>query len=222
MLSPLSLSSDLSSCTRCAGVRSVSLRDFRDAMSGRQYRDLLRFHVRSHGEAELEAALTEVFGALPPGGRGAARELAERWDERMRETDLWEEQGDAAVDRICGEAADLLRERGQQPADDRLFDLFEVVTLRFALGALRSPEIRRVMGVRSQGFVARHRWWLLAAAVFLVAATLVSDPTVGLLLWGGVAGALLPPAARLASRASGARPSAGPSPDRRRRPGPLR
>ena len=40
MLSPLSLSSDLSSCTRCAGVRSVSLRDFRDAMADREYRDL--------------------------------------------------------------------------------------------------------------------------------------------------------------------------------------
>lgn len=204
MLSPLSLSSDLSSCTRCSGVRSVSLRDFRDAMSGREYRDLLQFHVRSHGDEELEAALTEVFGALPPEARGAARELADRWDARVEETDLWDEEGDAAVDRICEEAADLLREREQQPADDLLFDLFEVITLRFALGARRSPEIRRVMGVRSQGFVARHRWWLLAAAVLVVAATLVSDPTAGLLLWGGVAGALLPPAARLASRAPGA------------------
>lgn len=202
MLSPLSLSSELSSCTRCAGVRSVSLRDFRGAMAGRQYRDLLRFHVRSHGAGQIEAALAEVLGGLPPEAGHAARQLADRWDERMEDTDLWDEDGDAAVDRICGEAADLLREEGQDPADDLLFDLFEVVTLRFALGAVRSAAIRRVMGIRKQGFLARHRWWLLAAAVLTVAATLVSAPTARLLLWGGVAGSLLPPAARAAARTS--------------------
>ena len=203
MLSPLSLSSDLSACTRCAGVRSVSLRDFREAMADRQYRDLLEFHVRSHGERQLEAALTELLGSLPAEGRDAAGRLADRWDRRMETTELWGEDGDAAVDRICGEAADLLRERDAEPADDLLFDLFEVVTLRFALGAARSGEIRRVMGIRRRGFLVRHRWWLLSAALLTVAASLVTDPTVRLLLWGGVAASLLPPAARLVSGSDG-------------------
>lgn len=199
MLSPLSLSSDLSSCTRCAGVRSVSLRDFRDAMADRQYRDLLEFHVRSHGERQLEAALAELLGSLPADARDAAERLADRWDRRMESTELWVEDGDAAVDRICGEAADLLRERDTDPADDLLFDLFEVVTLRFALGAARSGDIRRVMGIRRRGFLLRNGWWLLSAAILTVAASLVADPTVRLLLWGGVAASLLPPAARLVS-----------------------
>lgn len=199
MLSPLSLSSDLSSCTRCAGVRSVSLRDFRDAMADRQYRDLLEFHLRSHGERQLEAALAELLGSLPSEARDAAEELADRWDRRMEATELWGEEGDAAVDRICGEAAELLRERDADPADDLLFDLFEVVTLRFALGATRSGDIRRVMGIRRRGFLLRNGWWLLSAAVLTVAASLISSPTVELLLWGGVAASLLPPAARLVS-----------------------
>lgn len=197
MLSPLSLSSDLSSCTRCAGVRSVSLRDFRDAMDDRQYRDLLEFHVRSHDERQLEAALAELLGSLPVEARDAAEHLADRWDRRMETTDLWSLGGDAAVDRICGEAADLLRERETEPADDLLFDLFEVVTLRFALGAARSGEIRRIVGIRRRGFLLRHVWWLLSAAILVVAASLVADPTLRLLLWGGVAASLLPPAARL-------------------------
>jgi len=203
MLSPLSLSSDLSACTRCAGVRSVSLRDFREAMAGRQYRDLLQFHVRSHGERQVEAALAELLGSLPAEARDVAERLADRWDRRMETTELWSEAGDAAVDRICSEAAELLRERETEPADDLLFDLFEVITLRFALGASRSADIRRLMGIRRQGFLARHRWWLLAAAVLTVIASLVSHPTARLLLWGGVAAALLPPAARLVAGAGG-------------------
>lgn len=199
MLSPLSMSSDLSACTRCAGVRSVSLRDFREAMADRQYRDLLEFHVRSHGEPQLEAALAELVGSFPAGARDAAERLADRWDGRMETTELWTDAGDAAVDRICGEAADLLRERDTEPADDLLFDLFEVITLRFALGAARSGDVRRLMGIRRRGFVVRHGWWLLAAAVLAVAATLVTGPTLRLLLWGGVAASLLPPAARLVS-----------------------
>jgi len=155
MLSPLSLSSDLSACTRCAGVRSVSLRDFRDAMAERQYRDLLEFHVRSHGERQLEAALAELLGSLPAAARDVAERLADRWDGRMETTEIWAEAGDAAVDHICGEAAELLRERETEPADDLLFDLFEVV----------------------------------------------SHPTARLVLWGGVAASLLPPAARLVSGA---------------------
>lgn len=203
MLSPLSLSSDLSACTRCAGVRSVSLRDFRDAMADREYRDLLEFHVRSHGERQLEAALAELLGSLPADARDVAERLADRWDRRMETTQLWAEDGDAAVDRICGEAADLLRERETEPADDLLFDLFEVITLRFALGAARSGEVRRVMDIRRQGFLIRHRWWLLSAVILTVAATLVTRPTVRLLLWGGVVAALMPPAARLVAGADG-------------------
>lgn len=203
MLSPLSLSSDLSSCTRCAGVRSVSLGDFREAMADRRYRDLLEFHVRSHGEGQLEQALAEVLAGLPGEARAAAERLAERWDGRMRETSLWEETGDRAVDRICSEAADLLREAGAEPADDLLFDLFEVVTLRFALGAARSREIRQLMGIRREGFVGRNKWWLLGAACLTVAASLVTDGTWSLLLWAGAAGSLLPPAARIASTAGG-------------------
>lgn len=201
MLSPLSLSSDLSACTRCAGVRSVSLRDFRDAMTDRRYRDLLEFHVRSHGERQLEAALGELLRSLPPEARDAAERLADRWDRRMETTEVWGETGDVAVDRICDEAAELLREREADPADDLLFDLFEIVTLRFALGATRSSDLRRVMGIRRRGFLLRHRWWLLSAAVLGVSATLVTDATVRLLLWAGVAAALLPPAARLVSSA---------------------
>ncbi len=203
MLSPLSMSSDLSACTRCAGVRSVSLRDFREAMADRQYRDLLEFHVRSHGERQLEAALAELVGSLPAEARNTAEHLADRWDQRMETTELWAEAGDAAVDRICGEAANLLRERDAEPADDLLFDLFEVVTLRFALGAARSGDLRRVMGIRRRGFLLRHRWWFLSAAVLTVAATLVDDPTVRLLLWGGLAASLLPPAGRLVSGSGG-------------------
>lgn len=203
MLSPLSLSSDLSACTRCSGVRSVSLRDFRDAMADRRYRDLLEFHVRSHGEDQLEQALADVLAGLPGEAREAAGRLAERWDGRMRETSLWEETGDTAVDRICSEAAELLRDRGTEPADDLLFDLFEVVTLRFALGAVRNREIRQLMGVRREGFVGRNKWWLLSAACLTVAASLVTDATWSLLLWAGAAGSLLPPAARVASRAGG-------------------
>lgn len=202
MLSPLSLSSDLSACTRCSGVRSVSLDDFRAAMADRAYRDLLEFHLRSHGEEQLEAALAELLGTLPAGARAAAGELASRWDRRMEDTELWGENGDTAVDRICGEAADLLRREGTEPADDVLFDLFEVVTLRFAIGASRSDEIRRVMGIRRRGFFGRHRWWLAAAAALTVAASLVAHPTARLLLWGGVAGTLLPPAARIVSGAA--------------------
>lgn len=204
MLSPLSLSSDLSACTRCSGVRSVSLDAFRSAMRGREYRDLVEFHVRTHGEDRIEAALAELMGSLPDEGREAAHDLARRWDDRLAETELWGEAGDAAVDRICGEAADLLRRRGTEPSEDVLFDLFEVVTLRFALGASRSGEICDLMGVRRRGFLARHKWWLLAAAALGVAASLVPHSTARLLLWGGAAGALLPPAARAVSGAGDA------------------
>jgi hypothetical protein len=184
-------------------VRSVSLGDFREAMADRRYRDLLEFHVRSHGEGQLEQALAEVLAGLPGEAREAAERLSGRWDERMGETSLWEESGDRAVDRICTEAADLLREAGAEPADDLLFDLFEVVTLRFALGAARSGEIRRLMGIRREGVLGRNKWWLLAAACLTVAASLVSDGTWNLLLWAGAAGSLLPPAARVASSAGG-------------------
>lgn len=202
MLSALSVGTDLRGCSRCSGVRSVSLGEFRERVRGRAYRELLGFHLRTHAPPELEAGRDAALALLPERARRAALELADeflrrgRGDGRGRDREVWGADCADVLDRVVERTGPLLREGRGRPRADRLFDTFEVVTLSLALAATEEPELRERMGIESGGFL--RRWWPVVAAGSLAATSLlVGDGPLGeALLWtaGGIL--LLPPVAR--------------------------
>lgn len=197
MLSALSVGSDLRGCSRCSGVRSVSLGEFRERVGGRPYRELLGFHVRTHSPRELEAGRNASLALLPGGARRAALGMAEELlqgdgpDGGLRDADCVE-----VLDRVAERTGPHLGERGRGPRDDRLFDSFEVVTLSLALAAAEEPEVRERLGIPSGGFL--RRWWPVAAAAALAAASLVAadGALAEALLWAAAGILVLPPLAR--------------------------
>lgn len=195
MLSAFAATSDLASCTRCSGVRSVDFRSFRARVADRSYLDVLRFHLRRHDREHLERGLQGSLTVLPPELRRLGRDLSDRWAEQLRAGELEEVDCGAVIERLEDEAARRLD--GGRPADDQLFDLFEVATLGLALAALEDPDLRRSVGRRPEGPVYRHRWNLGAAFLLGWGLTMTGDPLWEALLWVGLGLALLPPAARL-------------------------
>lgn len=195
MLSAFAATSDLASCTRCSGVRSVDFRSFRARVADRPYRDVLRFHLRRHDREHLTRGLQGSLAVLPPELRRLGRELSNRWAEDLRAGEL------EGVD--CGEMIGRLEAAARGgggeggPADDQLFDLFEVATLGLAIEALDDPALRSSVGRQPEGPIYRHRWNLAAAAVLGWGVTVVRHPVWEAVLWVGLGLALLPPVARL-------------------------
>lgn len=200
MLSAFSVTADLSTCTRCGGMRSVRLEEFRRRVRGRPYRFLLRYHLRHHDRERVRVARDGSLAVLPPDARRRALDTAEAWRRQLA--------GGGLAEADC---ADLVRrvqdaeDAGRTPAgasggDEQAFDVFEVVTLSLALDLRDDPELRDAVGGLGPGFLARHGWNLAAAAVLATAATVVDGTLWGTALWAGVGGAVLPPVARLVRR----------------------
>ena len=194
MLSAFAATDDLASCTRCSGTRSVDFRGFRARVSGRPYREILRFHLRRHDRERLQRGREGSMAVLPPELRRLGTDLSERWADDLRAGGLEETDCDEIIGRL--EEAARTASDGD-PGDDRLFDLFEVATLGVALEALDDPDLRAAVGPAHEGLLWRHRWNLAAAAVLTWGITVVRDPVWEALLWAGLGLALLPPTARL-------------------------
>ena len=195
MLSAFAATSDLASCTRCSGVRSVDFRSFRARVADRPYRDVLRFHLRRHDRDHLSRGLQGSLSVLPPEMRRLGGELSDRWAGELRAGELEGVDCGEMIGRL--EAAARERADGERPGDDQLFDLFEVATLGLALEALDDPDLRSSVGRGPEGPVYRYRRNLAAAALLGWGLTATAHPLLQALLWAGLGLALLPPVARL-------------------------
>lgn len=193
MLSAFSVTADLSTCTRCGGMRSVGLHDFRRRIRGRPYRFLLRYHLRHHDRGRVRQGLEGSQAVLSPSARRAALDTAEAWRERLGDGRLAEAD--------CADLVDEARERARSAAagtggDDEAFDLFEVATLSLVQDLRDDPELRRSVGGLGRGVLARWGWNLVAAAALVWLAVTVEGTVWRAAAWAGVGAAVLPPVAR--------------------------
>lgn len=193
MLSAFSVTADLSTCTRCGGMRSVGLHDFRQRVRGRPFRFLLRYHLRHHDRDRVRRGLEGSQAVLSSAVRRGALDAAESWSERLRRGEL----ADADCADLVDEARDRTREAAAGAAgDDQAFDVFEVATLSLVLELLDDPELRRSVGGLGRGFLARWGWNLVAAAAFVWLATAVDGAAWTAAAWAGAGASVLPPVAR--------------------------
>lgn len=192
MLSAFSVTADLSTCTRCGGMRSVGLDDFRRRVRGRPYRFLLRYHLRRHDRDRVRRGLEGSQAVLSPSGRRVALDVADAWRERLGDGEL--------ADADCADLVDEARERARSAAgaagDGEAFDVFEVATLTLVLELGDDPELRRSVGGLGPGFVARWGRSLVAAAALAWLATAVDGTVWTAAAWAGAGASVLPPVAR--------------------------
>lgn len=201
MLSAFSVTSDLASCTRCTGMRSVGLREFRDRVRGRPFRFLLRYHLRRHDEERLRRGLEGSLAMLSPAARQLALETGDEWAGEIRAGGL--------ADTDCADVIDGLADRVRTTPETRagvaadvLFDVFEVATLSVVLEAQEDEELRTAIG--DGGGSGRYGWNLAAAVVLGVLLATTEGPLWTPALWIGLGLAVLPPVAGLVGDGEGA------------------
>lgn len=196
MLNAFAVTSELSDCTRCGGMRSVGTEEFARRVRGRPYRSLLRYHLRHHDLERVRQALEGSLAVLAPRSRRLALETAEAWRRELADGELGAED--------CADLLERLRRRAEaspgareDARSDGLMDLFEVATLSLVLELRADPGLRRAVGGLAPGFLDRHRWNLAAAAGLLLLAVSVDGPLWQAAVWAGLGLAVLPPLARL-------------------------
>jgi hypothetical protein len=90
---------------------------------------------------------------LPPVIMDSLEEFSDRCNSRAYDADFWREDCAQVFDLITSEACDIMQKAGITLDDETLFNLFQLVTLNFALAASLQPELRKFAGIKKGWFL---------------------------------------------------------------------
>jgi hypothetical protein len=128
-------------------LRDVDLGQVEERLKGTEYRKLVQQHLRKIG-AGLELALSAAIEALTDQERQAGEGLIDEYNKKGCEQDFWGRDCASVLKDILSEFSERLSQEGLTAGDKILFNMFEIITLNFALHAHRDKELRKFMSVR--------------------------------------------------------------------------
>lgn len=116
---------------------------FRDA----DYSKLVEYYLRKLGP-NLESTLASAVSRLSKEERPVADLLIDEYDQICYRQDFWQLNGVEAVKDICGKFAEEMAAVGLDVGEENMYNVFEVITLNFALQARDKRELRDFAGIR--------------------------------------------------------------------------
>jgi len=116
---------------------------FRDA----DYCKLVEYYLRKLGP-NVESSLAAAVSRLSKDERGVADVLIDEYDQICYRQDFWQLNCVEAVKDICGKFAEEMSAAGLVADEKNMYNVFEVITLNFALQARDKKELRDFAGIR--------------------------------------------------------------------------
>jgi hypothetical protein len=129
----------------------IDLKEFLAGISGKPYNSFIEHHLRRQSDAERKEGLQWTIQQLPPWFIPSMEHLIDEWNETGRYSEFWKTDCAIVFNHIAEHAKNLTVITGGVLDDDDLFNIFQVVTLNFAIMASESKEVRKFAGIR-KGF----------------------------------------------------------------------
>ena len=130
-----------------AMIRDVDLDQLAEQFKGSEYRKLVEQHLRRVG-SKLELAIGAAISACTNTERQVSEGLIDYYNQKGYEQDFW--QRDCAE--VLQEVYACFEERMSQtgvPADEKgKFNMFQIITMNFALQARDQRWLRKFAGIR--------------------------------------------------------------------------
>lgn len=98
---------------------------------------------------------------LPPPLRPLTEQFVDEWTRRAHDREFWAIDTAAAFDEITGAAVRLCAQIGVEPDYESAFNIFNIVTMRFACLAHDNPQTQELMGIAGESHWIRPwpRYW---------------------------------------------------------------
>lgn len=119
----------------------VDLTRLQTQFTGRRFADLVLQHANQQSLEQIERAALGTMNNFPKSFFPDIELLLDEMNEYLYSRDFWDSDcGDVFAD-VLGRAKAKLIARNQEISNEKLFDMFNLVVLNFARGALMQPKM---------------------------------------------------------------------------------
>jgi len=135
---------------RGAVMEPINLDELRAGMRGRPYNTLIREHLKHQKARQFNMAIEGTKELLPPGIRDGLEDFCDHYNSMAYEADFWRQDCAEVFDLIIEGARDIMQKAGITQDDETLFNIFQLVTMNFALAVSVQPGLRTVAGIETR------------------------------------------------------------------------
>ncbi len=160
-------STDLASCPRCSGRVQLTVGRFARDIAGTRFAAFLAHHLAVYQSAEIRGVIRDIRPGLPEPLDGAVDGLAVDLAGRIESGEFDARDTGQVLEGVVQAAAVLARPSGIPIGDATALDFFEAVVLETALLIDEQPAVRDRLLAAERGWLARHRWSVLAGVAGL-------------------------------------------------------
>ena len=132
-------------------MEPINLDEVKSGFLGKSYNALVQYHIKRQNAKRLAMAIEGTKEMLPSGIISHLVEFCDRWNSKAYDADFWTEDCAEVFTKIINDAAEVLLQVDIRPDDETLFNIFQLVTLNFALAASLQPKMRKFAGIK-KGF----------------------------------------------------------------------
>ena len=133
------------------GLTEVVYEQLRKQFSGAKYKSLIKEHIRKTG-SRLQPAISSCIEALNDEERDVAEKMIDIFNQMGAEKRFWQRDCGKIFEQIWCMFFVTMSERGKQGDNKIAFNIFQLITMNFAIHASQSKELRKVMGIRKNLF----------------------------------------------------------------------
>ena len=136
-----------------ATIRDVDLVKLSEQFRGSEYRQLVQQHVRKMSTM-LESAITAATQACTDSERGVAERLIDKYNHMGYDQSFWHRDTADVLNEICSCFDMLMSDTGARVDNKGKFNIFQLITMNFALQARDQKALRKFAGIR-KSFIFR-------------------------------------------------------------------
>ncbi len=129
-------------------IASIDLEELKSGFLGKPYKLLVQQHVKRGNAQFIMGAIDGTKRMLPPGATNHLVDFIDRWNRQAYDASFWMRDSAKVLSDVIEEARTSLSEAGITTDEETLFDVFQLVTLTFALNASLQPELRKFAGIK--------------------------------------------------------------------------
>lgn len=134
-------------------MKPINIDEVKSGFRGKPYNTLIQYHIKRQNTKQLAIGIEGTKGMLPkevlsPDMLNRFDEFFDRWNSKAYEQSFWEEDCADVFTEIINDASKLLIQTKIKHDDEALFNIFQIVTLNFALAASEQPKFRKFAGIK--------------------------------------------------------------------------
>lgn len=133
-------------------LKSTNLSEMRTVFVGDPFYKLVEHHLNQQSQDQRIKTINATIGMLPGEARELVVEFIDRWNLRAYDRAFWATDTASVFDEITLDAKNALFEIGLLADDEMLFNIFNIIVLRYAYSAYDQPKMREFMGIRASVF----------------------------------------------------------------------